>query len=127
MAYFLLQKKPDGASSWDDSEGRTYSFAMRLPNAKALSKNDRVLFYRPTKSGTPEDGCIYAVARVGTVVVGNRGAVDADLIEFVWFQKPIPLTAVGDPRANPQHSFQPVPRSFFEAVLSAAGIEGTPS
>jgi hypothetical protein len=122
--YFLLQKKPDGSSLWDDSEGRTYNFAMKLPNARSLSKNSLVLFYRPRKSGTPEDGCIYALARIGTVEIGSRGAVDAELRDFVWFQNPVPLAAVGDPRANPQHSFQPVDREFYKAVLELAGIEG---
>lgn len=121
LAYYLLQKRPDGQSEWDDVEGSNYSFAQRLPNAKSLCKNDVVLFYRPVKSGTPEDGCIYATAVVAAVVIGGRGFVDAELRDFEVLAAPVPLNKVGDPRANAQHSFQPVPRAFYEAVVVGQG------
>ena len=120
MSCFLLQKKPDGQSSWDDREGSVYSFAQRLPNAAALCRNDIVIFYRPKKSGTPEDVCIYTIATVSNVVVGDRRAVEATLRDFEWFPAPVPLDQVGDPRANSQHSFQPVDRSFLARVLELA-------
>lgn len=120
MAYFLLQKRPDGQSEWDDEEGASYHFARKLPNAKNLCKNDIVLFYRPVKSGTPEDGCIYARATVATVEIGDRGRVDAGLTDYVVFNA-VPLNVVGDPRANPQHSFQPVSKDFYLRTLEAAG------
>ncbi len=125
MSYFLLQKRPDGHSEWEDEEGTSYHFARKLPNAKNLCKNDIVLFYRPQKSGTPEDGCIYARATVATVEIGDKGRVDAGLTEYVDFN-PVPLSAVGDPRANAQHSSQPVTRDFYLSTLRAAGAaEGT--
>lgn len=117
LAYYLLQKRPDGQSTWNDIEGQSYSFAQRLPNAKSLCKNDLVLFYRPVKSGTPEDGCVYATAIVKSVVIGGRGFVDAELMNYTPFADPVPLASVGDPRANPQHSFQPVHDEWVHAVL----------
>ncbi len=121
MAFFMLQKRPDGQSSWDDSEGTTYKFSQRLPNATKLCKNDVVLFYRPTKSGTPEDGCIFATAKVCSVVLGDKGIVDAELADYIVLQRPVSIGEVGDPRRNAQHSFQPVSRAFFHQVLQAAG------
>lgn len=79
-----------------------------------------MLFYRPKKSGTPEDGRIYGVATVASVEVGNRGAVVATLNGFEWFKSPVELGSVGDPRANPQHSFQPVDGEFMSRVLELA-------
>lgn len=122
MSYFLLQKRPAGDSEWEDEEGLSYHFARSLPNASSLCKNDVVAFYRPTGSGTTEDGCVYARARVADVELGERGRVDAALDEYVEFE-PVPLTVVGDPRANKQHSFQPIARSFYKAVLEAAGVD----
>lgn len=121
MAYFLLQKRPDGQSAWEDDEGISYNFAQRLPNAKHLCKNDTVLFYRPVNSGTPEDGCIFATAVIASVTVGDRGLVDASLRDYVVLGRPVPLARVGDPRRNAQHSFQSVPRQFFLDVLNASG------
>ena len=127
MAYFLLQKRPDGQSAWDDDEGKSYSFAQRLPNAKNLCKNDTVLFYRPVNSGTVEDGCVFATAVVASVTVGDGGLVDASLREYLVFGRPVPLVSVGDPRRNAQHSFQSVSRQFFRDVLDASGgNEGAP-
>jgi hypothetical protein len=122
-SYFLLQKRPDGQTQWDDEEGRTYNFAERLPNAKNLVKNSVVLFYRPLRSGTPEDGCVFARARVSAVEVVQGRTVDAYLTDYVGFQRPVPLQEVGDPRANPQHSFQPVDESWYLQVLRRAGAE----
>lgn len=51
MAYFIQQKKPVGSSTRDNSERRTYSFAMRLPNAKSLPTNDRA--HAAGVDGTP--------------------------------------------------------------------------
>ncbi len=127
MAFFMLQKRPDGQSSWDDSEGTTYNFNQRLPNARKLCKNDIVLFYRPTKSGTPEDGCIFATAKVWSVVLGDKGVVDAELTAYVAFQRPVSLGKVGDPRRNAQHSFQQVSRAFFDQVFQASGGNEGPS
>jgi hypothetical protein len=121
MAHYMLQKRPDGGSDWQDVEGRSYSFARRLPNAKRLCRNDRVLFYRPKGSGTPQDGCIYAVATVDQVEIGAGQLVDAELREYVEFLLPVLLDDVGDPRSNPQHSFQPVDREYFLRVLTLAG------
>lgn len=120
MAYYLLQKRPDGQTAWEDEEGENYHFARRLPNARNLCKNDIVLFYRPTKSGTPEDGCLFARATVAQVELGERGRVDAQLIDYVTF-RPVSLAALGDPRTNAQHSFQPVNRSFYQRALELAG------
>ena len=72
------------------------------------------------KSGTPEDGCIYARATVATVEIGDRGRVDAGLTDYVVF-KPVPLSVLGDPRANAQHSFQPVSSDFYLRTLREAG------
>ena len=127
MAYFLLQKRPDGQSAWDDNDGKSYNFAQRLPNAKSRCKNDTVLFYRPVNSGTIEDGCVFATAVVASVTVGDRGFVDASLRDYVVFGRPVPLVKVGDPRRNAQHSFQPVTRQFVLDVLEASGgNEGVP-
>jgi hypothetical protein len=121
VSYFLLQKRPDAQTDWNDQEGDRYNFALRLPNAKSLCKNDVVLFYRPLRSGTPEDGCVFAQATVGRVELGDHGLVDAQLSDYLVFLNPVPLEDVGDPRANPQHSFQPVKRDFYSAVLRRAG------
>lgn len=121
MAYFLLQERPDGQWAWEDNEGRSYNFPQRLPNAKNLCKNDTVLFYRPVKSGTDEDGCVFATAVVASVTVGDHGLVDASPREYVVFGRPLRLGDVSDPRRNPQHSFQPLPRTFFLGVLGASG------
>ena len=123
MRCFLLQKRPDGQSEWADVEGVSYNFAQRLPNAKDLCKNDVVLFYRPVKSGTPEDGCIYAQAKVARVELGDRGLVDARLADFTRFIHPVPLDKVGDPRANAQHSFQRVAEGFYREVLARVGSD----
>jgi hypothetical protein len=120
VSFFLLQKKPDGATAWDDHEGESYNFAQRLPGAKNLCKNDVVFFYRPLSSRTPQDGCIYAAARVARVELHEDGRVDAALIGFRWFHTPVALERVGDPRANPQHSFQKIRREFASAVFDAS-------
>jgi len=122
MAYYLLQKRPDGQTAWEDQEGASYNFARRLPNARNLCRNDVVLFYRPTGSGTPEDGCVFARATVAQVELGDRGRVDAQLVDYVAF-RPVALAKLGDPRANRQHSFQPIARSFYERALKEAGAD----
>lgn len=124
MAYFLLQKRPDGHTAWDDAEGTSYNFAARLPNARLLSKGDHVLFYRPLNCGTESDGCIYAVAEVAVVEISERGLVDAHLRNYRPLRSPVPLSEVGDPRRNPQHSFQPIPEEFFVCVMELAEAEG---
>ena len=91
MSNFLLQKRPDGESKWADEEGRSCHFAQRLPNAKILRKNDRVLFDRPLKCGTSEDGCIYDQAIVARLIAGDDGHVDAHLTDFVGFLRPVRL------------------------------------
>jgi hypothetical protein len=120
VSYFLFQKRPDGESKWDDEEGRQYNFSQGLPRATRVSKNDQLLFYRPLKSGTAEDGSLYATARVAFLEVNGRDVI-AGLGDFVRFLRPVPMASVGDPRDNAQLSLQPVTREWFEAVLAAAG------
>lgn len=121
MSYFLFQKRPDGDSKWEDEEGRVYNFSKGLPRATRVSKNDRLLFYRPVKAGTPEDGCIYATASVGLLEIDGK-SVFARLRDYVAFGTLVPLTDVGDPRDNTQHSLQPVDRDWFQLVLRKAGL-----
>lgn len=123
MAYFMLQKRPDDQTDWNDIEGSAYRFARSLPNAKAVSKRDIVLFYRPLGCGTDEDGCIYARGTVGPVTIERDGSVEASIANFHRFENPVALSAVGDPRANAQHSLQPLSSEFFEAVMREAGLE----
>jgi hypothetical protein len=123
MAYYMLQKLPDGESAWADSEGETYNFARRLPNAKNLCKNDRVVFYRPTRADTADAGCFFAIATVARVEVGDRGKVDAILTDYVLLPSPVPIREAGNPRRNNQHSLQAVTRKFFENILHLGGPE----
>jgi hypothetical protein len=120
MAYFLLQKRPDGQSSWDDEEGRRYNFSSRLPHAKNLCKGDTVLFYRPLNSGTSVDGCIYALSEVLSVEISSGSDVNAELTGYKVLEPPVPIDKVGDPRRNAQHSFQPVYRQYYESVIALA-------
>ena len=110
----------------DSQHGTTmreqYSFARRLPGAKNLCKNDIVIFYRPLSSGTPDAGCLYGAARVERVILHADGQVDASLIGFRAFENPLLLKAFGDPRANPQHSFQRVARTYAVGVFESAGM-----
>lgn len=124
MAYFVLQKRPDDQTGWNDVEGVSYRFSRSLPNARAVSRRDSVLFYRPRGSGTEEDGCIYATAVVGPVVIDRDGSVEARIENFQMLRRPVPLSEVGDPRANAQHSLQPVSREFFVATLALSGTSG---
>jgi hypothetical protein len=121
VSYFLFQKKPDGASKWDDEDGRIYNFSKALPRATRVSKHDHLLFYRPAKAGTPEDGCVYAAAVVGLLEIDGKNVL-ARLQDYLVFGNVVPLTEVGDPRDNPQLSLQPVDRDWFEKVLRRAGL-----
>jgi hypothetical protein len=120
MAYFMLQKRPDDQTGWRDVEGEAYRFAKSLPNARRVSKRDKVVFYRPVGCGTLEDGCVYASAAIGPVTIERDGTVEAHIHDFHFFERPVPLTEVGDPRANVQHSLQPISEEYFLNVLKRA-------
>jgi hypothetical protein len=122
--YFLFQKLPDGKSEWQDVEGDQYHFAQRLPNAKSVCKNDIVLFYRPSRSDTSDAGCVYAMAKVAAVEIAGRDAVIAELSGYTTFSNPPPLTVLGDPRRNVQHSLQPVKKEWFDRLIQIIGADG---
>ena len=118
---WIVQLKED--SAFADKDGERYHFPTSLYNGKQIQPGHLVFCYRTQKSSLPDKGCVFGVGVVARREPPKGGAEATIFFDpFYYFDRPIPLANVGDPRSGAHNSMESVGQLWAAKVLLAAGL-----